>query len=295
MIRINLLPSDGGKRSAASGAGSKRVSSGPSPAPFYLLLALLYAGALTAGWFVYSTGADVKRQVAEASNERDKLKADVQKRQAEFEANNLRSQEIEEKYAVIAALGPENRVFWSEKVNMIAMARLNLAVYVTKIELQEQIDEKETEESVRRREDWKRAKEKDPKLATPEPQPVKQPVINQTLKINAIAYGNDSSQRLTQIRLFMNNLTTLEWKRQSGETARFMDRMSPEIVGGDQVTDVVAGVEVVRFTLDVKAEPQLDRTMAEDDATSAPGLAKNDAPGTATIEGKKAAVEETMK
>lgn len=283
MIKINLIPSDGGKRKAAAPG---RSSSGPSPAPFYLLLALLYAGVAVGGYFAYSSAAAAAAKVKQATAKRDKQKAEVERRRAEFEANNLLSQEIEEKYAVVAALGPENRVFWSEKINMLGKARLNLAIYLTKIELQEKIDEKETDESVRRREEWKRAKEKDPKLTTPEPQPVKQPVINQTLLINGIAYGNESPQRLAQIRLFMENLRKLEWARESGETARFLDRMAPEIVIADQKIDTVAGVEVIRFGLSIKANPQLDRTMSTDDKDGA-------APGGAAKAGDKPAAGNT--
>jgi hypothetical protein len=255
MIKVNLLPTEQGKRQAAA-----RRASGPSPLPFYLLLVLLYLLAAGAGYYVYGLGAEASKQVADRTKQRDGLKADVQKRQAEFEANNLRSQEIEEKYAVVEALGPQNRIFWSEKINMISMARLNLAVYITKIELTEQIDERETPDSVRRREEWQAAKKKDPKLSTPEPQPVKQPVINQTLIINGIAYGNNSSQQLEQAYSFYNNLRSLEWKRASGETARFTDRLAKEFQPLDQKADRVAGVDVMRFGYSIKAEPQLDRT-----------------------------------
>lgn len=255
MIKVNLLPTESGKRQAAA-----RRPTGPSAAPFYLLLGLLYLAAAVGGYFVYSKSAEAARQVRTQTATRDTLKKEVQQRQAEFEANNLRSQEIEEKYAVVEALGPHNRIFWSEKVNMIAMARLNLAVYITKLELQEKIDERETPDSVRRRETWKAAKEKDPKLKTPEPLPVKQPVINQTLIIQAIAYGNDSAQRLTQIRSFYENLNALEWKRESGETAKFLDRMANEFAQLPQKVDRVAGVDVIRFGFSIKADPQLDRT-----------------------------------
>lgn len=255
MIKVNLLPAEQGRRQAAV-----RRSSGPSPLPFYLLLFLLYAGAAAAGFFVFNQSAEAKNRVAEHTTQRDKLKAEVQEKQAEFEANNLRSQEIEEKYAVVETLGPQNRVFWSEKINMIAMARLNLAVYVTKIELEEQIDERETPESVRRREEWQAAKKKDPKLTTPEPQPVKQPIINQTLIINAIAYGNNSSQQLEQATSFYNNLRAFEWKRADGTSARFTDRLASEFQPLPQKADRVAGVDIMRFGYSVKADPQLDRT-----------------------------------
>lgn len=259
MLKINLLPGEPGK---AQGPARKK-SGGASPAPFYLLLALLYMGAIASGYFVYEMGAEATRKITERTAQRDKLKKDVARRQAEFEEQNVRSQEIEEKYAVVEALGPQNRIFWSEKVNMIARARLNLAVYVTKIELEEQIDERETPESVTRREEWKNAKEKNPKLTTPEPQPVKQPVINQTLVIQAIAYGNDSSQRLAQIRNFYENLNALQWDRASGVKARFLDRMAPEFEQLPQKVDRVAGVDVLRFGFRIKADPQLDQASDE--------------------------------
>lgn len=288
MIKVNLLPPEAGKRQAAA-----RRPSGPSPAPFYLLLFLLYGIALAAGYFVYNMGAEASRQVSDTTRQRDKLKAEVQERQAEFEANNLRSQEIEEKYAVVEALGPQNRIFWSEKVNMLARARLNLAVYLTKIELTEQIDERETPESVRRREEWQAAKKKDPKLSTPEPQPVKQPVINQTLIINGIAYGNSSSQMLDQIAEFYNNLVSLEWTRKSGEKARFLDRMASEFQPLDQKADRVAGVDVIRFGYSIKADPQLDRTTddLEDSEVTNPDEEGEDGP---TIREKRAQEEEVL-
>lgn len=227
---------------------------------------LLYAGAVAGGYYVWTMGDESAKELRVQEAKRNKKKEEVQARQAQFEANNLRSQEIEEKYAVVEALGPQNRIFWSEKVNMIAMARLNLAVYVTKLELEEQIDERETPESVRRREDWKAEKQRNPKLQTPEPKPVKQPVINQTLVINAIAYGNDSAQRLQQISSFYDNLRNLTWTRESGETAHFQDRMANEFEQLPHKVDRVAGVDIVRFGFRIKADPQLDRTQAERDS-----------------------------
>ncbi len=258
MIKVNLLPAESGKRQSAA-----KKQSSPSAVPFYLLLMLLYMAAAAGGYFVYMESVAAAAEVAARTSKRDALKADVQKRQAEFEANNLRSQEIEEKYAVVETLGPQNRIFWSEKINMIAMARLNLAVYVTKLELEEQIDERETPESVARREAWAAAKAKDAKLATPEPSPVKQPIINQTLVISAIAYGNDSSQRLAQIRSFYENLNAVQWKRETGAQAKFLDRMASEFEQLPQKVDRVAGVDVIRFGFRIKADPQLDRTSAD--------------------------------
>lgn len=289
MIKINLLPAD----STSGRAQSARKSGGPNATPFYLLLVVLYMAAGAAGYWVFTTTQEAKRNEDNLTKQRDELKKDVAEKQVEFDLLNLRSQEIEERYAVVEALGPQNRIFWSEKVNMIARARLNLAVYVTKIELQEQIDERETPESVRRREEWKKAKEANPKLRTPEPQAVKQPVINQTLVIQAIAYGNDSSQRLAQIRHFYENLNALEWTRESGEKARFLDRLASEFAQMPQKLDTVAGVEVLRFGFQIKADPQLDRTTDSTELAVAAGASTAGSSGP-TISQKRAEAEEVL-
>jgi hypothetical protein len=167
------------------------------------------------------------------------------------------SREIEEKYEVAMALSPRNRVFWSEKINMLSRARMDLAVYVTKLVLTEKIDEIETPESVKRREEWKNSKRKD---TEPEPKPIKRPIINQTLHVEAIAYGNDDPQRLRQIVAFQEALNKLKWQRVSNDTVRFMDGLNPEFVQLPQKRDVVGGVEVMRFGFECNAEPQMEST-----------------------------------
>src|SRR5215213_4865067 len=104
---------------------------------------------------------------------------------------------------------------------MVAKARMNLAVYITKLNLEEDVQELETPESVARREEWKKQQAKGTAKGV-EPKPIKQPVINQAFTIEAIAYGADSSQRLRQVNSFYENLKTLEWKRKSGVSARFL-------------------------------------------------------------------------
>lgn len=254
MIKINLLPPEAGKRPLTAA----KKASGPSAAPYYLLLALLYVGALYGAYWAYQQNAKATALLARKTTERDKKKAEVKRREADFEKNNLLSQEIEEKYAVVQALGPENRIFWSEKMNMISKARMNLAVYVTKLRLEEQVTELETPESVQRREEWKRLKDKGQAKGV-EPKPIKQPIINQTLTIEAIAYGADSSQRLRQVNSFYENLKTLEWKRKSGTVAHFLERLKPDFNQLNHRLDRVGGVDVLRFGFAIQADPQLTR------------------------------------
>lgn len=272
MIKVNLLPPEIGKRPSAAAA---KARSGPTVAPYFAGLILLYGAALYGAFWAYQTGETAKEEFRKATSERDKKKAEVQRREQEFEANNLLSQEIEEKYAVVQALGPENRIYWSEKINMIARARMNLAVYITKLDLTEKIEELETEESIRRRKAWEEQPAPKGKQKGTPPAAIKTPVINQTLTIEAIAYGTDSSQRLMQIRSFYENLRAFEWKRKSGEVARFMDKIQPDFEALPQKMDRVAGVDVMRFGFKIFALPLRDRT--------------KDSPSTGTVERKQVA------
>lgn len=254
MIKINLLPPETSKR--AVGAAKAR-SGAPSAAPFFAGLAVLYALAGYGFYWSYSQGVEAVNRTRRLTGERDTLKREVEAREREFEENNLRSREIEEKYAVVQALGPENRIYWSEKINMIAKARMNLAVYVTRLQLQERIVDIETQESIQRREEWRRQNAKSPQK-TKEPAPVKRPVIYQTLIIDALAYGSDSSQRLRQVRAFYDALRNLEWTRKSGEKVRFLDRLAGEFETLPQKMAVVGGVDVLRFGFRIPAHQQGD-------------------------------------
>jgi len=255
MIKINLLPPETGKRANAAA----KAKTGPSAAPFFALLFLLYGAALYGAFWAYQKGEKARKDLVSATATRDKKKAEVQKREKEFEANNLLSQEIEAKYAVVQALGPENRIFWSEKINMIARARMNLAVYLTKLEMTEVVQELETPESIERRRQWQQAAKPSSGDKGKEPPPIKRPVINQTLTIQALAYGVDSPQRLSQIRLFYENLHAFEWTRKSGAKVRFLDRLTPGFGTLPQRLDRVAGVDVMRFGFVIAATPQRDQ------------------------------------
>jgi hypothetical protein len=276
MIKINLLPTEPGKRPAAAAA---RKVAGPSAVPYYLGLLIVYGVAIVLGLFFWNQVRMVQNTATSLVKERDKKKAEVQAREKEFEEQNLKSREIEERYAVVEALGPQNRIFWSEKINMVAKSRLNLAVYITKMELTERVEEVETDESIQRRKKWQEENKKTPNK-TPEPPAVKQPVVYQALIINAIAYGTDSPQRLRQVTAFSENLRGLEWPRDNGQVAKFVDRLSPDFEPLPQKLDRVAGVEVLRFGIKINAHPQKAQTgpkppaAAGTDAAAAPAAAK---------------------
>jgi hypothetical protein len=155
---------------------------------------------------------------------------------------------------------------------MIARARMDLAVYITKLQLKETITEVETAESVKAREEFKNRKDK--KANEREPKPIKRPVINQTLTIQAIAYGNDSPQRLRQVNSFGEVLRNLQWTRHNGEEVKYVDGMQRDFQFLPQKLVKVAGVDVLRFGLVCKAEPQLQGASLSKKKAAGGGAAK---------------------
>ena len=276
MIRINLVPEDAGKRGAA------RVrSSEPQPIGFVLIvLGMLVAGLGSAfyGYTSFTAVEDAHARQRQEDSKKARLKTTLDQKEKDFVLFTSTSDEVDEKYGIVQGLNPENRVFWSEKLNMLALARIEQGVYITKLVLSEKIDELETPESIKRRDDYAKRKEKNPKEI--EPRPIKRPVINQSLTIEAIAWGENSPARLRQITLFNDNLTSMTWVRDSGKTVHFTDGIKPEFRQLPQKVDMVGGVEVMRFGITCDAEPQLDRQTTATAVAAEPPAAASPAGGT---------------
>lgn len=257
MIKVNLLPSEPGKRTGPAMRKVKLPTSGIVPA--MAVLVVVYGAAIFAGYTIYRQSADSKANVEAAEKLKKKTQSRVDEEKAKFQKNMSNWETVEEKYQVAQALNPENRIFWSEKLNMIALARMDLAVFVTKLTLTEKIEELETAESVKRRDEWKNQKNH-PAGQEQEPKPIKRPIINQSLLVDAIAYGTDAPQRLRQILAYQNTLSNMTWKREKGTTTTFTSGLKPDLEIRDQKLDKVGGVEVMRFSILCTAEPQADGT-----------------------------------
>jgi hypothetical protein len=256
MIKINLLPSS--EQRKGSGGASSPAASGFKL--FMLLIVLGLGGVGYYGYLAFEREQESMLKAQQAAAKVEKTKASIKNLKKEYEELAELSERINTRFAIVQALAnPETRLFWSEKINMLAALRMQLAVYITRLELQEDIEDRETPESVARREAWQR--DTSPTKG-PEPKAQKVPVIKQRLLINAIAYGTDSPQRLRQIRGFINELRTFKWKRRrSGKEVAFVDNLDPNFEVGDQRTDIVAEVEVSRFSIVIRAlEQTVDTT-----------------------------------
>jgi len=257
MIRINLLPREAGKKAATAAPGATRQRGNPFPL-FVLILLVLYALGGAAFYWAFSQDARSWETLQEVAKRKERVQKTLDQRKQELISKTAELEDIERRYEVARALSPENRVYWSEKLNMLALARRDLAVYLTKLALTESVEEVETPESQRKREEHKAKK-----LPGPEPAPIKRPIINQTLNIEGVAYGRDGQERLNNVLAFQRTLKELRWRRENGAVVRFLDGMNPEFVQLPQKIDSLGGIEVMRFGFAVKAEPQTDRPAGE--------------------------------
>lgn len=259
MIKINLLPSEfGGKRGASGKKKSKAKGSG-ALTPFVLVLAVLLGGAGFYGWTLYDKAMTSRKNLADAKATLAKLDKQIEERNEEFLAQNAEAQEIEEKFAVVQALNPANRLFWSEKLNQLSLAKMKAAVFLTRISMSERVEELETPESKARRDAYEEKKKsaKPGEDIGPAPNVIKIPVIYQTLTVEAIAYGKNSPQQLRQITLFMDTLKKLKWTRQSGTETSFLDGFSPDFHVLPQLVGREGDVDVLRFGFRLEAVPQM--------------------------------------
>ncbi len=227
---------------------------------FYIAIccmAFLILVALGGLYYTYSKWNASVAERKEATERLEKNKTTLARVQKTLTDTMAINEEIEDKFAVISALAPPERIYWSEKLNMLAKARVGASVFLDRIELSEKSESVETEDSKRRQTAWlarKTAFEKDPKNEKKrfnEPQPVKMemPLITYTLTLHGVASGTDSSERLTQINNYAESLAGLKWIRANGEEVSFMDGFLPEYRFLEQKTSEVGGVTVMSFGL----------------------------------------------
>lgn len=256
MIKINLIPREAGKKAGAAAPGRARLGFDPFLI-FALVLVILYVAAAGVFYWAYRESAKVNRAFQEVSSRKQQKQKQVERVKRELMERSAEIEDIERRYEVARALSPESRVFWSEKLNMLALARRDFAVYITKIALAEKVDEIETPESEKRRREHR-----EKKLPGPEPAAVKRPIINQWLTIEAVAYGRDAQEKLNNVVAFQNSVKNLKWRRENGTIVRFLDGMNPEFGQLPQKLATVGGIEVMRFGFVINAEPQTVRQIS---------------------------------
>lgn len=264
MIKINLLPSDLRGKAArettpAGPAAGKAATAG--------IIAGVTALCLLAAFLFYS-------KVNSAVREADEWKKTVANKQSVYDKKLSENQQMKEKWdrmtiqeEILNVLMPDDPLLWSEKLNMISNM-IPEGVYITDLEVQESTELVETERSIQLRKEYedKKAKAKgkegkegakEDKLALPDkaPEPIKKPIIRQTLILKAIATGQDRTERFDKVREFGRRMKEYQMQGQQGKVRRFMDNFQPDIFFGTGEATVHDGVEVWDFEMRLTTRP----------------------------------------
>lgn len=254
MIRINLLPEElRGRGRRTIGASRPGVSAGTIAA-----IAALILIDLAAFYAIFhriqaakDKTAEMKAELADKTAERDKLMPDY------VLLRDLR-EELIVKEAILKTLDPPDRILWSQKLNMLCYI-VHPEVFITNLNLTEDVQMVETEASIKRRQDWEAMATKP---AGGPPEPVKVPIITQTLTITGITTGDTNREQLDSFREFWTALQSYKTKDNRGADVGFMDGFAKtEVPESGLVFDqVVGGKDVGQFTITLTTVPMSGET-----------------------------------
>jgi len=249
MIKINLLPPEMSK--ARRGRERAKITMGPSSATplVVVILVVVYLVVLGFGYWVYNTKKKDDDMVKNLTIRRDDLKKEVEAKQEEFKDLMALKTLLANQIEILNALNPPNRLLWAEKLNMLADI-VPKGVYLTNIDVTEEIYEIETNESKTRRAKWVEDGSKGS-----QPPVVKKPVITQNLFIAGITAADDPEQRLQLIIRFHDAMKNYTSEGQEGVERHFMDNFEDLIRIDPTYVDNLAGKTINRFKLILKTKP----------------------------------------
>jgi Tfp pilus assembly protein PilN len=251
MIKINLLPQEmigGAKSSASSGGGGTAL--------VVLILLLIFGLDIAVGAYLFKLQNDAKQELASVTKEYDGVKKSLDAMEVQYNETRMDIERMEKLIKVAEALDPSDRLLWARKLNMLP-SLVPEGVYLTEINVSQKVREKETDESIKARNDYVKAKAAN-KAKGPMPPIVKIPVITQQLDLRAIAYVPDgtSTQRLQQLNAFYKNLQSKDVQVPfDREPKRFMEGFQPVIQPSSLLGKVMDGREVSVFSFTLQTIP----------------------------------------
>ncbi|HNM47858.1 MAG TPA: hypothetical protein PKH51_12630 [Candidatus Sumerlaeota bacterium] len=267
MIKINLLPQEmaGGRAGGASSSGS---GSGGALVALVLALIFIVNVAIVGVLFVQYTNAKQRYDTVKAKA--DKEHAEMTAKQNEYTATQMSYDRMSKIVALDRALDPPDRVLWSRKLNMLPML-VPEGVYTTQLQVVQKASERETQESIKRRNEYEKKKKKG-KNPGPAPVPEKVPVYAQTMMISGIAYvpGGTENQRLESIVQFNRNLMSSKKKLpfDKAETS-FMEGFQTSVRPSAVRSEKRDGRDVQTFTFTINARPVTVETKEEGTSSEA--------------------------
>lgn len=261
MIKINLLPQEMAGGRAGGGASSSGSGSGGAFVALILALIFIVNVAIVGVLFVQYTGAKQRYDTVKAKA--DKVHAEMTTKQNEYTATQMSYDRMSKIVALDRALDPPDRVLWSRKLNMLPML-VPEGVSTTQLQVVQKASERETQESIKRRNEYE--KKKKGKNPGPAPVPEKVPVYAQTMMISGIAYvpGGTENQRLESIVQFNRNLMSSKKKLpfDKAETS-FMEGFQTSVRPSAVRSEKRDGRDVQTFTFTINARPVTVETKEE--------------------------------
>ncbi len=253
MIRINLLPGEEKKKrrraKRAPTIGAPEAGA-PSFSPITIVILLVcYALVAALGYLIWNQKATDERLLQEAKDEVARYEEKISTVKSQYkeisELKRLTSNQIE----ILRALDPPNRLFWAEKLNMLAELVPD-GIYLTRIEVDENVKEVETKESKERHREWVRGGKKGK-----QPKTVKKPVITHKLYLQGLARADLAEDRLRLISAFNEALKTFQWTNRRGEVRKFYEHFRGDINTSELVVTRVEGVAVTKFAFILRTKP----------------------------------------
>lgn len=260
MIKINLLPQEmaGGRAApgAAPASGSALVA---------LILILVFGIDIVLGGYLFYTHSTSQQRLKDVEARAAAVEESLNEVQSEYNEVQLDMDRMERLIQVAQALDPEDRLLWSRKLNMMPLL-IPQGVYLTQIRVTQSVSEVETDESIRRRNEWEKTRKGQP------PPVDRVPVYQQTLHMDGVAYidQGDENQRLAQIIQFHRNLVREEVKLPfDDEESRFLEGFVPNVRPSAVSASTVAGREVSVFTFTVNTKKMKIEAKAPERQTAA--------------------------
>jgi hypothetical protein len=246
MIKINLLPPEMAKFKKEPVKVFK-VPSSTTPIVI-LVLIIVYIAVFSIVYSVVHKKLKNDREVSTLQAERETLKKDVESKQKQFkDLIGLRTI-LASQMEILKALDPPNRLLWAEKINMLAEI-VPPGVFITNLDVSENIREQETQESMKIREAWIKGGKKGA-----EPPQINKPIVTQTLAIEGITWADAADQRIQLIMKFHDAMRNYGKRGMDGSTRRFMDNFQDIKIDATYL-DRVGGRNVNHFKLILTSKP----------------------------------------
>lgn len=252
MIEINLLPETERKGRATAAArkpGAAAGGAGKEGLAVLAFAALMTVAVVAGGLFAHSKVRAAEQQVAAKRQELKKVENEIQKHAKEARQIRRMREVLNNQWEVLQALDPPDRILWAEKLDMLA----NLMppnVFLTDVNVTENLVEVETEASIRNRRRWEANQKQGPR-----PPVIKKPIITYRLILKGLATGSDNVEQFDNVLKFHQALVNHERVDEKGVKRSFMDGFNPNIEFESVRATLYQGFPVNEFSFRMRTIP----------------------------------------